>query len=264
MGDFFTDAAGVVGAIASPVSAVINAINTGDNNRESRELAQRENAIARDFARSQSNWSADQAAIQREFQREMANTAHQRQAEDLRKAGLNPILAANNGAPSPVGASGSAASASSQGIPKGDSINLGNAVSAATSSAQQMIMFRKDLEAKDAAIQLDKAAAVAKVAEADSASSSAKQQRALTQQVLKKMPALDAEIKRDIGQAQWDTDLQAYDNLLQRFSKGAESVLQLLNPMNAIRRAYPGHGSKEHEWFQKGRDSVTGRTMKGK
>lgn len=39
------------------------------------------------------------------FQREMSNTAHQRQVEDLRRAGLNPILSANSGASAPSGSS---------------------------------------------------------------------------------------------------------------------------------------------------------------
>lgn len=51
-------------------------------------------------------WSAEQAQKQMDFQREMSNTAHQREVADLQAAGLNPILSANSGASVPNGASG--------------------------------------------------------------------------------------------------------------------------------------------------------------
>lgn len=82
------------------------------------------------WQRSQQNWSqtadynAQQNAIaqqynsaeaekQRQWQEYMSNTSYQRAMEDMRKAGLNPILAyMQGGASTPVGSSGSISGAS--------------------------------------------------------------------------------------------------------------------------------------------------------
>lgn len=47
--------------------------------------------------------ASDEAATNRQFQADMSSTAHQREVEDLIKAGLNPILSANHGASTPAG-----------------------------------------------------------------------------------------------------------------------------------------------------------------
>lgn len=48
-------------------------------------------------AEKQRNWESYEATSARAWQEYMSNTAHQREIQDLEKAGLNPILTANGG-----------------------------------------------------------------------------------------------------------------------------------------------------------------------
>lgn len=58
-------------------------------------------------AKYNNEWSAKQAEIQRDWQKMMSDTAHQREIADLKAAGLNPVLSAGGqGASTPSGAMG--------------------------------------------------------------------------------------------------------------------------------------------------------------
>lgn len=59
------------------------------------------------------NYNSAEAQANREWQEHMSNTAYQRAVEDMKKAGLNPILAfANGGASTPGGSAGTISGAS--------------------------------------------------------------------------------------------------------------------------------------------------------
>lgn len=85
--------------------------------REQANAQEAANAANIGLAREQMLFSAGQAERQMEFQERMAGSAHQRAMADLKKAGLNPILAAGDGASSPGGAAGSPAGADIRAVP---------------------------------------------------------------------------------------------------------------------------------------------------
>ncbi|QCQ84699.1 DNA pilot protein [Blackfly microvirus SF02] len=111
--------------------------------------------LGRDFSSSQQlqaeDYNSQQAQIQRDYQTQMSNSAYQRATADMKAAGINPMVAYQQGGASappgasgsvgavggPVASSGAASSpgASSAGLPRVENV-MGNMVSTAMEAAK--------------------------------------------------------------------------------------------------------------------------------
>lgn len=70
------------------------------------------------------NYNSAEALKDREFQERMSSTAYQRAVEDMKKAGINPILAYANGGASTPGGSGATITGASMGMPSASALGV--------------------------------------------------------------------------------------------------------------------------------------------
>lgn len=170
--------------------------------------------------------NAQNARAQMDFQREMSNTSHQREVQDLRAAGLNPILSAlGNGASVPNGA-----------MPEVN--NIAEGISKGADTAIALRQQNKDLQQKDAQIDTTRAQAGNlhqdtnnKIAQSGlisaQAISTAKdvQAKEMQNKILKE--TLAAQIKK----AKAEGDYSEVNQIMGIINSGASSAGQLINPL---------------------------------
>lgn len=116
--------------IASAVSGGLNFAGAVHANNMNKRLAREQMSFQREANQKSMDFSRQSAHEQMGFQERMSNTAYQRAMQDMRSAGINPIVAFNQG-----GASSPSGSAPGGQTSGGASAHMSNTMSGALSSA---------------------------------------------------------------------------------------------------------------------------------
>ncbi|QXP07923.1 MAG: DNA pilot protein [Arizlama microvirus] len=157
-------------------------------------------------AQDAGNFNAAEAAKNRDWQQQMSNSAYQRQVTDMKQAGLNPMLSANmSGASSPSGSMGSMQAARMENV-------LGQGISSAMESRR----LKKELDATDSQISLNKAYDGAQKAQMKQSEASAKVAEKNAQVIDAELPAIRQKAKTDTKINRINEKMATTDAILNR------------------------------------------------
>lgn len=191
---------GILGGGADVAASVINANAARDNNAA--QIAEADKQMA--------------------FQREMSNTAYQRSTADLRAAGLNPMLAyQNGGASTPPGAQATLTA------PRpGDALK---GVTTGINTAMNIKSLSKDLEQKDAMIELAGSQKAAAQADASLKANNSRVAALNAATAEAQLPAVQKQAENDLKRAQFDSKAMTYDNWSRRVFQATGAITDAIS-----------------------------------
>ena len=168
-----------------------------------------------------------QADRNRDFQKNMSDTAHQREVNDLRQAGLNPILSAGGaGAATPAGA-------------MADVKDMGAPIKHGIDTAMAIRAQNKEFEAKDAGIQnmqedtKNKGIQRELLQQQNLSTAQDIKQKEMSNKIL--LETLPSAIKK----AKAEGDYKELQEIMTLIQKGANSIGDLMPLTNMLKKAAP-------------------------
>lgn len=220
---------------AGVVSALQNASAAADANAANKEIAKG----------------------QQDFQERMSGTAYQRSMADMRKAGLNPMLAFSQGG----------ASTPSGSTTKVESTRPGDAVAAvgpAINSAMEAGKLTQEIKQSDAAIQLNRAQetnaqadAALKVVSAQQTQQQTKLSKIEEKKAIAELPTKKAQAKAEEATAKIDEKAAIIDGIMKRVEQGVGivgSAFDAINPLRGLRGGQmPKHNGPDGNAPKKGK-----------
>lgn len=201
------------GSLASLGAAAVSGFASYAGQREA-------NQANRDIARDATEASMKEAAMNRAFQADMSNSAHQRAVKDLRAAGLNPILAANNGASTPSGAMGQPQTA-----------HMEDALGKGVSSAMEARRLKKELDATDSQVDLNHALKETQKAQTKLNESNAKVAEKNAKVIDTQMPAIQQKAKLDVKRDRLNEKAAVFDAYNSRINTAVGTISNAVNAL---------------------------------
>lgn len=176
-------------------------------------------------------FQSGEADENRDFQERMSSTAHQREIEDLRKAGINPMLTAlGSGSSTPGGATASVN-------------DLGPGISKGMETAIAVKGMNADLNLKDAQTDLAHDEGGLKAAMESETRTNARNTQEDTKAKVLQNKIIEATMSSAIRKAKAEGDYSEVNQIMNIINSGANSAGQLMNPFKGLINI-PGKKSK--------------------